>query len=68
MQFGIIAHIGTIDVVSILKKLQREHHAKLKRLYMCLIKKAFHRVPRKVLEWAMRKKGISHDQTNGESV
>ena len=40
--------------------MQEEYHAKGKRLFMCFValNKAFDRVPRKVLEWAMRKKGI----------
>ena len=35
-------------------------HAKGKRLCMCFVdlENAFDRVPRKVLEWAMRKEGI----------
>ena len=42
--------------------MKKECHAKGKKFYMCfvVIVKAFGRVPRKVLEWAMRKKGI-HD-------
>ena len=49
---------GTIDAVFILRRLQETYHAKGKKLYMCLVdlKKAFDRVPRKVLVWAMRKK------------
>ena len=44
----------------ILGRLQEEYHAKRKRLYMCFVglEKAFDRVPRKVLEWALRMKGI----------
>ena len=40
--------------------MQEEYHAKGKKLCMCFvhIEKAFDRVPRKVLEWATRKKGI----------
>ena len=41
--------------------MQKEYHSKGKKLYMCFVdlKKAFDRLLRKVLEWAIRKKGIS---------
>ena len=44
----------------ILKSLQEEYLDKEKRLNMCFVdlEKAFDRVPRKLLEWAMKKKGI----------
>ena len=50
--------IETIDAVFILRILQEENHAREKRLYMCFVDpgKAFGRVPRSVLEWAMRMK------------
>ena len=48
----------TIDVVFILRSLQEEYHSKGKKLYMYFVdlEKAFDRVPRKVLEWALRQK------------
>ena len=51
---------GTIDAVFILRRMQEEHHAKGKKLYMYFVnlEKAFDRVLRKVLEWALRKKVI----------
>ena len=45
-----------------MKRMQEEHQKKDKKLYMCFVdmEKAFDRVPRKVvMEWAMRKKGLS---------
>ena len=41
--------------------MQKEYHAKGKKLCMFLVdlEKSFDRVPRKVLEWGMRKKGMS---------
>ena len=60
MLFGITPDRRTIDVVSILRRMQEEYHAKGKKLYMCFpnLEKDFDRVPRKVLEWALRKKEI----------
>ena len=47
---------GTIDAVFILRRLQQVYHAKRKKFNVCFVylEKAFDRVPRKVLEWAMR--------------
>ena len=51
---------GTSDAVFILIRMQEEYHAKGKKLYIYFVdlEKAFDRVPRKVLEWVMWKKGI----------
>ena len=60
MQFGFMPGKGTIDAVYILRRLQEEYLDKEKKLYMYFfdLEKAFYRVPRRVLEWAMRKRGI----------
>ena len=62
MQFGFIPGRGTIIAVFILRRMQQEYHAKGKDLYMCFadLEKPFDRVPRNVLEWAMRKKGMEY--------
>ena len=60
MQFGFMPDKGTIDAVFIQRRLQEEYLDKEKKFYMCIydLIKAFDRVSRKVLEWAMRKRGI----------
>ena len=60
IQYGFMPERATIDAVFISKKMQEEYHAKGKKLHICFvdIEKAFDRVPRIVLEWAMRKKEI----------
>ena len=45
--------------IFVVRRMQEEYKDK-KKLYMCLvdIEKVSDRVPRKVIEWAMRKKGL----------
>ena len=52
MQFGFMPERGTIDSVFILRRLLKDYHAKVKKLYMYLVglEKASVRVPGKVLE------------------
>ena len=52
---------GTVDAIFIVRRMQEEYQKKDKKLYMCFVdmEKAFDRVPRKVMEWAMRKMGPS---------
>ena len=56
MQFGFVPGRGTF----ILRQLQEKHLAKNKTLYFAFIdlEKAFDRVPRRVIWWAMRKLGL----------
>ena len=51
---------GTVDAVFILRWIQEKYLAKQKKLHMCFVdlEKTFNRVQMKVVEWAMRKKGI----------
>ena len=60
MQFGLLSERGTNDAVFIFRRMQGEYHTKRKKLYMCFvdIEKTLDRVPRKVLEWTLRKKGM----------
>ena len=50
----------TVDTIFIVMRMKKEYQKKDKKLYICFvdIKKAFDKVPRKVMEWAMRKKGL----------
>ena len=50
-----------MDVIFIGKRMQEEYQKKDKKLYMCFVdmEKAFDRVPRKVMEWVLRKKNLS---------
>ena len=60
MQYDFMLEMGTIDASFILRKMQEVYHAKWKKLHMCSVdlEKALDRVPRKVLEWTLWKKGI----------
>ena len=50
-----------MDAIFIVRRMQEEYQKKNKNLHMCFVdmKKAFDRVPRKVMELAMKKKGLS---------
>ena len=56
MQFGFMSRKRTVDAIFI-EENAGEYQKKEKKLYMCFVdmEKAFDRVPRKVMEWAMKK-------------
>ena len=58
MQFGFIPGKSTTNALFILRRMQEEFLGREKKLYMCFVdlEKAFDRVPRKVMKWALRKK------------
>ena len=58
MQFGFTPGKGTTDALFILRRMQEEFRGREKKLYKCFVdlEKAFDRVPRKVMEWVLRKK------------
>ena len=60
MQFGFVPGQGTTDAIFILRQLQEKHLAANKPLYIAFVdlEKAFDRVPRKVLWWALRSLGV----------
>ena len=60
MQFGFMKGRGMIEALFIVRRIQEEYREKDKKLYMCYmdLKKAFERVARRVMQWALRKKGL----------
>ena len=58
MQFSFLPGKGTNDAVFILRWIQEEYLAKLKKLCACFVdlEEAFDGVPRKDVEWTMSKK------------
>ena len=61
MQFGFMPGKSTIRALFILRRMQEEFRRKEKMLYMCFVdlEKAFDRVPRKKMEWALGEKGLA---------
>ena len=58
-QFGFMLGKGTTHALFLVRRLQEEHRANNQRMYMFVdLEKAFDRVPQRVMEWAMRKKGL----------
>ena len=60
MQFGFMPGRGTTDAIFIVRQLQEKYLAKKKDLWMAFIdlEKAFDRVPREVIWWALRNQGV----------
>ena len=61
MQFGFMPGKGTTNALFIRRRMQEEFRGREKKLCLCFVdlEKAFDRVPRKVMEWALRKKGLA---------
>ena len=60
MQFGFVSGRGTTDAIFMARQMQEKHHAVKKPLYFAFVdlEKAFDRVPRDVLWWALRTLGV----------
>ena len=59
-QFGFVPGRGTTDAIFVVRQLQEKYLAVNSQLYMAFVdlEKAFDRVPRQVIWWAMRKLGV----------
>jgi hypothetical protein len=60
MQFGFSPGRGTTDAIFIVRQVQEKYLAKKQEVWMAFVdlEKAFDRVPREVIWWAMRKLGV----------
>jgi len=60
MQFGFMKGKGTTDAIFIVRQMQEKFRAKGKKLYFGFVdlEKAFDRVPREVMRWAVCKLGV----------
>jgi hypothetical protein len=61
IQCGFMPGKSTVDALFMPRMLQERYGRKKRKLYMCFVdlENAFDRVPRKVIEWALRKKGVN---------
>jgi hypothetical protein len=63
MQFGFRAGRGTIDAIFVVRQMQERYLQKKKELWMAFVdlEKAFDRVPRQVVWWALRQLGVGEE-------
>ena len=67
MQYGFMPGRGTVDAVFVLRRLTEKFRAKNKKLFFVFVdlEKAFDRVPRRVIRFALRRKGVPEYLVNG---
>ena len=60
MQFGFMLEKGTTDALFVVRRMQEKYRNKKEKLYMCFVdtEKVSDKVSSKLMEWAMRKKGL----------
>ena len=58
IQFGFMPNRSTVDAIFIFRRMQKSYLEKNRKLFICFVdlEKSFDRVPREVIEWALRKK------------
>ena len=58
MQFGFMPGRSTVDAIFILRRMQESYLKKNRKIFIYFVdlEKAFDRVPKKVIEWTLRKK------------
>jgi hypothetical protein len=66
MQFGFSSGKGTVDAIFIIRQIQEKFLEQKKELWIAFVdlEKAFDRVPREVLWWALRKLGVEEWMVN----